>query len=139
MSSPIPCLCAVSLKEAPMPIRHVLFAVGALALSAFVPLSAAEQPTQDPEEGIDEGLKGFGYLAGLARGCVASEQHKDLEREALDLHAGIGRLLGTDRAFLYAAAFGYGTSVTVETKDCEAVLQRYEASVESFRARRGER
>jgi hypothetical protein len=86
---------------------------------------------------VDEGLKRFGYLAGLARGCVAENQRAALEREALDLNAGIGRLLGIDRAFLFASSFGYGTTVVVGTKDCTEVLKAYESRVEKFRANRG--
>ena len=100
--------------------------------------SAAAPTPVDEEEQVDEGLKRFGYLAGLARGCVVEAQRVDLEREALDLHAGIARLLGTDRAFLFASSFGYGTTVAVETKDCADVLQNYEARVAKFRAGRGE-
>ena len=92
----------------------------------------------DEEEQLDEGLKRFGYLAGLARGCVVEAQRVELEREALDLHAGISRLLGTDRAFLFSSAFGYGTTVQVETKDCAEVLKTYEERVAKFRAGRGE-
>jgi hypothetical protein len=92
----------------------------------------------DEEEQVDEGLKRFGYLAGLARGCVVEAQRADLEREALNLHAAIGRLLGTDRAFLFASAFGYGTTVQVETKDCAEVLTTYDERVAKYRAGRGE-
>jgi hypothetical protein len=95
-------------------------------------------PVVDEEEQVDEGLERFGYLAGVARGCVIDSQRVDLEREALDLHAGIARLLGTDRAFLFSSAFGYGTTVEVETKDCAEVLKAYEQRVEKFRAGRGE-
>jgi hypothetical protein len=91
----------------------------------------------DEEEQIDEGLKRFGYLAGLARGCVVETQRADLAREALDLHAAISRLLGTDRAFLFSSAFGYGTTVLVETQDCADVLKTYDERVAKFRAGRG--
>lgn len=118
----------------------------ALAFSMLQSADAAETPAPsapaatvvDEEEQLDEGLKRFGYLAGLARGCVVEAQRVDLEREALDLHAGIARLLGTDRAFLFASSFGYGTTVEVETKDCAEVLKTYEARVAKFRAGRGE-
>jgi hypothetical protein len=123
-----------------MSVRSVLFAAGVLAVSALLPLPAVtEESPQDPEEEVDEGLRRFGYLAGLARGCVVNGQQTDLEREAVDLHAGIARLLGTDRGFLFAAAFGYGTSVAVETADCQDVLSRYEARVAAFRAKQGAR
>ena len=55
-------------------------------------MSASPPAGSDPEEQIDEGLKGFGYVAGLALGCVVAEQRKALEREAMDLNAEISRL-----------------------------------------------
>ena len=114
-----------------------------IALIAFQPYAMAADTapaptpvaaTVDEEEQVDEGLKRFGYLAGLARGCVVENQRAALEREALDLNAAIGRLLGIDRAFLFASSFGYGTTVAVETKDCADVLKAYELSVEKYRA-----
>jgi hypothetical protein len=118
----------------------------ALAFSMLQDVHAAETPAPsapattavDEEEQLDESLKRFGYIAGLARGCVVETQRADLEREALDLHAAIGRLLGTDRAFLFSSAFGYGTNVQVETKDCAEVLSAYDQRVAKFRAGRGE-
>jgi len=112
----------------------------ALSLNAAEPAAgtsaaAAAAEIPDPEEQLDEGFKGFGYLAGLALGCVTDAQRPVLEREALDLSAGIARLFGTDRAFLFSAAFGYGTSVELEVKECEAVLAKYDGRVASFRAR----
>jgi hypothetical protein len=114
----------------------------ALLLCAGLALSplahSASPPTgSDPEEQIDEGLKGFGYMTGLALGCVAVEQRKALEREAMDLNAEISRLLGIDRAFLFTAAFGHGTSVEIKTEDCRTVLTRYEGRVAKFRQGKG--
>lgn len=96
--------------------------------------AAAPQAPADAEAQIDDGLKRFGYLAGLARGCVVATQQTAFDREALDLHASIARLLGTDRAFLFATAFGYGTSVETDSKDCADVLKAYEGRVARFRA-----
>jgi hypothetical protein len=119
-----------------------------LATMAVLPCArAADAPAEktltatvaDEEEQLDEGLKRFGYLAGLARGCVIDAQRVDLEREALDLHAAIARLLGTDRAFLFSSSFGFGTNVVVETKDCAEVLKNYDERVAKFRAGRGEK
>jgi hypothetical protein len=113
------------------------------AQAADAPATPAEKNVAtamaDEEEQVDEGLKRFGYLAGLARGCVIDAQRVDFEREALDLHAAIARLLGTDRAFLFASSFGYGTNVEIETKDCPEVLKNYDQRVEKFRAGRGEK
>ena len=111
----------------------LLPALHAAESSAGVPAASAI----DEEEQVDEGLKQFGYLAGLARGCVVENQKPAFEREALDLHAAIARLLGTDRAFLFSSSFGYGTTVQVETEQCVDVLKNYEARVEKYRAARG--
>lgn len=125
-----------------MPSTRFLPAFAA-TLIALSPLpSAADAPAGPPEPidaeaELDESLKRFGYLAGLARGCVVAEQRVDLEREALDLHGAIGRLFGTDRAFLFGSSFGYGTSVAVATSDCEEVVRRYDERVARFRANRG--
>lgn len=117
-----------------------------LASAAMQPYAQAAEPAAanpaetaavDEEEQVDEGLKRFGYLAGLARGCVVENQHTPLEREVLDLNNAIGRLLGTDRAFLFTSSFGYGTSVKTATKECADVLKSYESRVEKFRASRG--
>ena len=94
------------LKEA----SQALLLCAAMAMAPLVH-AASEVEAPDAEEKIDDGLKGFGYLTGLALGCVATEQRTALEREAMDLNAEIGRLLGIDRAFLFAAGFGHGAGV----------------------------
>lgn len=121
-----------------LPVLIAFFAFQPYAMATDAPSASAPAATKvDEEEQVDEGLKRFGYLAGLARGCVVESQSAALEREALDLNAAIGRLLGIDRAFLFASSFGYGTTVVVETKDCAEVLKAYESRVEKFRASRG--
>lgn len=118
-----------------MPLLLGTAAQAAQTPGADAPTTA--NPAVDAEEKLDEGLKGFGYLAGLARGCVTATQQTALDREAMDLHTSIGRLLGTDRAFLFSTSFGYGSSVKVEIKDCAEVLKNYEARVEKHRAASG--
>jgi hypothetical protein len=116
---------------------HAVEPVPPATVAAATAATAATTAPVDVEEQLDEGLKSFGYLTGLARGCVVPEQRPKLEREALDLGSAIARLFGTDRAFLYSSAFGYGTSVAVETKDCAEVLRQYDQRVAKFRANRG--
>ncbi|MCG3170977.1 MAG: hypothetical protein CALGDGBN_02548 [Pseudomonadales bacterium] len=55
---------------------------------------ATPSASSGAEEQLDEGLKRFGYLAGLARGCVVEAQQPAIEKEIVELHAGIARLLG---------------------------------------------
>lgn len=93
---------------------------------------AGDQLSQ--EEQVDNGLKNFGYIAGLSRGCVAQDQQTAFERDVLEIHASITRLLGVDRAFLFSAAFGYGTSVDLERDNCAEVLRQYESRSDKYRS-----
>jgi hypothetical protein len=112
--------------------------VTATAASAQeAPAAPVTETAMDPEEKLDEGLKRFGYLAGVARGCITETQRPALDRETLNLHATIARLLGTDRAYLFATSMGFGTSVTVDVKDCPNLLSAYEARVAKHRAAQG--
>jgi hypothetical protein len=142
--------CAHSRQEAC--VKPILTAILCLACTALpcAPVAAADAPRAastaapkaaalDEEEALDESLKSFGYLSGLARGCVVPAQRGKLEREVLDLAAVIARLFGTDRSFLYASGFGYGTSIQISTAECSEVLQQYDARVAKFRAQRGEK
>jgi hypothetical protein len=111
----------------------------ALAVSLSATSVAASQASQvdeqvSQEEQVDNGLKNFGYIAGLSRGCVAENQQVAFERDVLEMHATISRLLGTDRAFLFSSAFGYGTSVTVEVENCAEVLKQYQNRSAKFRS-----
>ena len=127
-----------------MKIKHLLAALsGCLMLLGASSLAAQQQaPTVNPdqvetEEQLDEALKRFGYLAGLARGCVVDEQQGALEREVLDLNGSIARLFGVDRAFLFSSAFGYGTAIEVSRDECVEVMKNYELRVARHRAAAG--
>ncbi|MEQ8772141.1 MAG: hypothetical protein RIC51_04800, partial [Erythrobacter sp.] len=115
-----------------------LLGAGVLALTASgLSPAAAQEQADDPlsqEERVDNGLKNFGYIAGLSRGCVADEQQMAFERDVLEIHASITRLLGVDRAFLFSSAFGYGTSVEVERDNCAEVLSQYERRSAKYRS-----
>jgi hypothetical protein len=91
----------------------------------------------DAEEDLDNGLKRFGFLAGLAHGCVTDAQRPLLQREAIDIHAGISRLMGSDRAFLFSSAYGYGTNMKIDVKECPEVLKNYDERVAKHRAAGG--
>ncbi len=126
------------------PIRTAVLIVALSALPMAI-ARAADAPAAKPaateaidsEEALDESLKGFGYLSGLARGCSVPADRGKLEREALDLAAIIARLFGTDRAFLYSSSFGYGTSMKIAANECDEVIRQYNARVAKFRAQRG--
>ncbi|QZA78683.1 hypothetical protein K4H28_04535 [Deefgea tanakiae] len=128
-----------------------LLANCAVILVCSMPVQAETTPTanttsnievitaakEKAEEQLDEGLKSFGYLSGLAHGCVDSSQKTMLEREVMNLNNEIARALGVDRAFLFSAAFGYGSKMQIKTSDCKTVLDNYEKRVTKFRASKG--
>lgn len=107
----------------------------AVAMVGLTPVSAQDDTAVSlgEEEQVDNGLKNFGYIAGLSRGCVAENQQVAFERDVLDINASIARLLGVDRAFLFSSAFGYGTGVAVENENCAEVLKQYENRAAKFR------
>jgi hypothetical protein len=109
-------------------------AISAMGLSATaIAQEAEEADAMDEEAELDEALKRFGYLSGLAQVCVSEEQKPELEKEVLEIHGSIARLLGVDRAFLYSTSFGYGTSVEVELDDCAEVLKTYAERTKKYR------
>jgi hypothetical protein len=77
---------------------------------------------------FDEKLREFGYWSGAAFGCVAEDRKAEVERRILDTYHSIARLFGTDRAFFYAAAFGRGTTIEIESAECPEFLRKFEAS-----------
>ena len=114
-----------------------LAAPGMAQKNGSVESGASAAAPADDEERLDDALKRFGYLAGVARGCVVDQQQAALEREVLDLNGSITRLFGVDRAFLFSSAFGYGTSLEVSADECVEVIKNYELRVARHRAAAG--
>ena len=118
--------------------RRGMIAAG-ITMSLVAVSPAASQSSEgeaqiSQEEQVDNRLKTFGYIAGLSRGCVAEDQQMAFERDVMEMNAAITRLLGVDRAFLFSAAFGYGTSVAVEVENCAEILKQYESRSNKFRS-----
>lgn len=111
----------------------LLLAAPQLHAADAKPATQVIKALEDAEEQLDEGLKRFGYLSGLALGCVDKSQRTQFEREVMEINAGIVRSLGTDRAFLYAASFGYGSQMNIKLDECKTVLARYDERVTKFR------
>lgn len=94
------------------------------ALTVAVTLGCAApsiaQDTDQEDEEFSAAVKDFGYAGGVAWQCAAEgDPRTDIERQAMVSYNGLVRLFGTDEAYLFAAAFGAGTSSTVEKTDCE--------------------
>jgi hypothetical protein len=108
----------------------VLF-VGA-AWAQQKPASPAQAPKAaapaDEEAVFDDKLREFGYWSGAAYGCVPEGKQADVERKVLETYNHIARLFGTDQAFFYASAFGYGTTIKVEASKCPEFLAKFETA-----------
>lgn len=80
----------------------------------------------DDEAAFDDKLREFGYWSGAAFGCVPEAKQADVQRKVLETYNHIARLFGTDQAFFYASAVGYGTTIKVETANCPDFLAKFE-------------
>jgi hypothetical protein len=118
-------------SEAPMrpgSARSIVFALIMGAASA-----AAAQEVDDDQ--FDESLRRAGWVSGMALQCSDGPARAGIERDALDAAVEIGRLFGTDRAFYYAAAFGFGGADTLVRDDCEAFLGDHRSMMSRLRDR----
>lgn len=84
----------------------------------------------DDEEQMDIALRKLGYVSGQAHQCQTDAAQKTkFEKTALDIANGVLRLFGSDRAFLFATAFGAGLTDKIEQKDCAEAMKRYETAI----------
>ena len=111
---------------------NILLLVAITTLTTPVLANAPQSDVLPTEEQVDTGLKNFGYLTGLALGCVAAEQSVQLETEAMNINSEISRILGGDRAFLYAASFGYGSNIELNEQECTEALINFEKRAAVF-------
>lgn len=113
------------------PSNFLLF-VAITALTAPIMANTTKSYIVPTEEQIDSGLKNFGYLTGLALGCVAADQKAQFETEASNINSQISRTLGSDRAFFYAASFGYGSNLELNQQECLKALANFETRAAVF-------
>ena len=110
-------------------MNRMTLLVGALALFTLQGSASAQVPTEDQEEQMDASFRKFGYVTGQAFACHSKEQQKNLEATAFTVGTNILRLFGSDRAFFFAAAFGAGSSQTVDAAKCPALIKEAEEMV----------
>ncbi len=95
--------------------RWASWAVTLLFCTPLVTLAA--QPNDD-EEAFELSLRNFGYTAGAAYQCAKETERPRIEADAIKAYSGLTRLFGTDQAFFFAAAFGAGSTMPVDTSKC---------------------
>lgn len=72
----------------------------------------------DEEEAFELSLRNFGYTAGAAHQCAKEVERLKIEADAIKAYTGLTRLFGTDHAFFFAAAFGAGSTMQIDTTKC---------------------
>jgi hypothetical protein len=111
-----------------------------LAIAALLPLvanSQAPKPEQVPsiaeQEDLrfEESIRNFGFVSGAAYQCLPEAQRTAHDRDVLTAFSGLVRLFGSDRAFFYAAAFGAGTSMSVDKTKCASYIEDFRAAMKS--------
>jgi hypothetical protein len=79
------------------------------------------------EADFDESLKDLGELAGEVFSCVQDKDKRATHVERVDsVHGELNKLFGTDRAFLFAAYFGYGSASEQDEATCSELTDEFE-------------
>jgi hypothetical protein len=116
----------------------------AILIAALLPIVATAQTTKpDPatshsgslaeqeELRFEESIRNFGFVSGAAYQCLPESDRIAHDREVLKAYSGLVRLFGSDRAFFYAAAFGAGTSMSLDKTKCAGYVEDFKASMKS--------
>ncbi len=107
----------------------------ALAFAILLPVlvGAQEKPAAVEDEDLlfEESIRNFGFVAGAAYQCLPEAERAAHDREVLKGYTGIVRLFGTDRAFFFAAAFGAGTSTSIDKAKCASYIEDFRAAMKS--------
>ncbi len=115
-----------------------------LSIAALLPIAAVAQsaepvappppaPSLAEQEDLrfEEAIRNFGFLSGATYQCLPEADRAAHDREVLKAFSGLVRLFGSDRAFFYAAAFGAGTSVSIDKAKCASYTEDFKAAMKS--------
>lgn len=116
----------------------------AISISALLPLAAAAQTTppanapasalslaEQEDERFEDAIRNFGFVSGAAYQCLPEAERTAHDREVLKAFSGLVRLFGSDRAFFYAAAFGAGTSMSIDKAKCASYIEDFRAAMKT--------
>jgi len=112
----------------------------AISIAALLPVAAVAQtatPAPAPslaeqeELRFEEAIRNFGFVSGAAYQCLPEADRTAHDREVLKAFSGLVRLFGSDRAFFYAAAFGAGTSMSIDKSKCASYIEDFKAAMKS--------
>ena len=106
----------------------------AIVLFVLLPALACAQakPADDDEDlRFEESIRNFGFVSGAAYQSLPDAERTAHDREVLKAYSGLVRLFGSDRAFFYAAAYGAGTSMSIDKAKCPGYIQDFRAGMKS--------
>lgn len=88
---------------------------------------AAAKAVETVEDDFDESLKDLGELAGEVFACESDDDKRAThENRVRDIYSELNKLFGTDRAFLFSTAFGYGAASENDEKTCAELTDEFE-------------
>ena len=88
---------------------------------------AAEKILAEVEKDFEESLKDFGELAGEVYSCKEDKEQREKHFGRVDsIHDELNKLFGTERAFMFAAYFGYGTASENDQPTCTELTDEFE-------------
>ncbi len=113
-----------------------LLPLAALAQAAkpaapVAPAASAPSLAEQEEIRFEEAIRSFGFVSGAAYQCLPEADRAAHDREVLRAYSGLVQLFGSDRAFFYAAAFGAGTSMSVDKAKCASYIEDFKAAMKS--------
>jgi hypothetical protein len=79
---------------------------------------------------FDESVRNFGFTSGAAHQCAGPAKRPEIESDALRAFSGLVRLFGSDHAFMYAAAFGAGSTMQIDRSKCPEHLASFSKSMD---------
>lgn len=119
-----------------MRLRLFAFSIAALmpfavAAQAAKPAAPAPSLVEQEEMRFEEAIRNFGFVSGAAYQCLPEADRDAHDREVLRAYSGLVQLFGSDRAFFYAAAFGAGTSMSIDKAKCANYVEDFKAAMKS--------
>lgn len=108
-----------------------LLPLAACAQTGKPAASAAPSLAEQEEERFEDAIRHFGWLSGAVYQCLPEADRAAHDREVLKAYSGIVQLFGSDRAFFYAAAFGAGTSMSIDKARCASYVDDFKAAMKS--------
>jgi hypothetical protein len=97
-------------------IKLYYLAVVSLVAVTSTPVLAQDA---DSDAAFDDALRNFGYAGGVAVQCTEGEEQAQILRAVTGSFDRLTQLFGTQQAFTFAAAFGAGTTDSIDSGTCE--------------------